>query len=180
MDISHPRGKVVDFPSPSIRSSATLAAYRISQDLLRPRLRRDILPPTIIGSPPDAGDSLLWLTNNDRVGFMLGVALSADSGYVRGFFQDGEVLLFSDKERSRIQNHLFVLPEGINFFRGDRVYVEVHTSTELGTINHILSYTRDTAEIQLDSGETILQPFRNMVLSGPDLHVPDISAYSNI
>lgn len=180
MRVYDPRGKVVDNPAPSIRSGATLAAYRIARDIIQPRLRVTILPPTIAGSRFPTGSALLWLTDDDTVGFMFGTALSPRSkGEIRGLFQDGLEYSFTLEEQFRLSEQLFNVGT-LNYFSGDLVVVRIHTDQRVsGTVTEILKQPEDTARVKLDTGESILSPFSHMVLIGPDLTIPQIQSFYN-
>lgn len=189
-----------DFSSPGVSSAFTLAQLRISQDIIQPRLRQQVLPPIHIGRPIQTGDALLLLTdggkinfittgsaNNsaqeDSVGFLFGTALRAPSPKsVRGLFQDDEVRTFTDFDRVTVNNRLVLLDKGMNFFFKDKVIVDIHTTDrKTGVIEEILSSPPDTARVRLDStGEIVPMPFRHMVLTGPGLEVPQFDSDYNV
>lgn len=194
-----PFGKVVDFPSPSIRSVATIGAFRSAKDIIEPRLRRAILPP-IVGQKALTGDSLLLLTDGgqvtfittgsanisaqeDSVGFMFGTTLRAPSkGSTRGLFQDGKERTLIVKDQTRLGSRLFVLAKGINLFFDDEVIVDIHTAArQRGVITEILASPPDTALVRLDKTNQIVKmPFRHMVLTGPGLDVLQKNSFYNV
>lgn len=180
MEILEPRGKVVDYPAPGARTAFSLAAYRISQDIIQPRLRVHILPPTIVGTSVPTGSALLWLTDDDRVGFMFGTALTPPSpGATLGLFQDGRERTFTKESQFKLTSQLFNVGV-LNYFVGDQVITNIHNSNRAnGVIEEILTDPADSARVRV-GGQLILQPFSHMVLIGPNLTVPDRECFYNI
>ncbi|MBD3216416.1 MAG: hypothetical protein GF311_27635, partial [Candidatus Lokiarchaeota archaeon] len=180
MKILQPRGKVVDYPAPGARTAFSLAAYRISRDLIQPRLRENILPPTIVGTSVPTGSALLWLTNDDRVGFMFGTALTPPSPEsTRALFQDGQERIFTKEAQFKLTTQLFNVGV-INYFKGDEVIARIHSERTSGEIVEILDSPADSARVRLLNGQEILQPFSHMVLTGPNLTIPDFQCFYNV
>lgn len=171
MEIIGPRGKFVDQPGSGSRTATTIGPLRMAQDFLGNRLRRTILPPTILGQSADTGDSLLLLTDNglntfittgsanisaqeDSVGFMFGTALDVPTeDYIRGLFQDGKERTLIGKDQTRLGDRLFILSEGINYFVGDEVIANIHEAAFLGQVIEILDTPEDVARVRVDPPE---------------------------
>jgi hypothetical protein len=174
-------GSPPDYSQDSISTVATIAGLRNSSGLIQPRLRRSVFPPILLGTAVPAGDALLWLTDTDDLGFKFGTALTMPSpGSVRGLFQDGQERTFSQERRIRLDNQLFVLPEGINYFVGDEVLVNIHDD-EGRQPGVVLEVIGGTAKVRLDdTNEEIFNSLRHIVLTGPGLDVPQVESVYNV
>ena len=177
-------GNPVDFSSPGIVTVATIASLRISADLIEPRLKSGVLPPILIGDVVPAGDTLLWLTDTNKLGFRFGTSLAMPSvESIRGLFQDNLERTFSQEHRFGLDNQLFVFKEGINYFVGDEVLVRIHAvdGRQPGVVTEILDSPPDTVRVALNDGSgTVDSSIRHIVLTGPGLEIPEVEANHNV
>jgi hypothetical protein len=185
-------GKIVPQPGQGSRLGASLAAFKLANDVMEPRLRGPVAPPVVLGTPDKIGDPVVWLIGDDVVGFMHGTILASPEGKVRALFQDGLEREFNVDDRELFPDDipqdgdldariiLNVASPGINYFFGDPVLVNIHDANRQSAVVMGILDTPDTARVKLDSnGAEVGMPFSHMVLQGAGLSIPEVEANHN-
>jgi hypothetical protein len=185
-------GKIVAQPGSGSRLAASLATYKLANDILQPRLRGPVAPPVVIGSPDNIGNPVVWLIGDDVVGFMHGTILQSPPGEILVLCQDGQERTFNTEHKlfpddipqagsldARII--LNIADPGINYFRGDAVFVNIHSQNrQTAVVLEVLPTPPDTARVRLDTtGDETLMPFSHMVLRGAGLGIPKFDSVYN-
>lgn len=178
------RGKVPVNQPPVSRSGFTLASLNLPMNILRPRIKGDIIPPITVGREFRAGDSVLWIISDDKVGFMYGTVLNAAND-IRALFQDGIVRTFETDKLIHdprlldnttaiggLQMLINITDPGLNYFYGDPVLVGLWSMPPQQATIQAADNANNIATVHADDGTRFSTPYRNMVLRGEGFSIP--------
>ena len=181
---------------PGKRSEAfTLANLNLPRPIDKSRMRDGRTPLTAMRRAFGLTDPVVWIIQDDTVGYMLGAVVSSNppGEPVRVFLQDGVEREFqpnrivfdprrldSLSSRGGVQILLNVKEPGIAYHPGDRVYTDVYSTRSLGTVR---AYDDDAriVTVRLDgNGEVTDSPASHVVLHGTGFSVPQIESAYNV
>lgn len=181
---------------PGKRSEAfTLANLNLSRPIDKSRMRDGRTPLTAMRRVFGLTDPVVWIIQDDAVGYMLGAVVSSNppGEPVRVFLQDGverefrpNRIVFDPRKldslssRGGVQILLNVKEPGIAYRPGDRVYTNVYSTRRLGTVRAYDDDSRIVTVRMDDSGEVADNPASHVVLHGPGFSVPQVESAYNV